>query len=144
MEYPATAALLDRLPNGLTLILDPDPAAPVISAQLWVESGSLHEGAGLGSGISHFLEHMVFKGGGRFGADELATTVQAAGGHWNAYTTFDRTVYYIDGPASGLSVFLEVLASMVFEPALPEHEFRVPVQPSEQLLRFDPLGSLVS
>ncbi len=123
MEYPVTAAILDTLPNGLTLILDPDPAAPVVSAQLWVETGSLHEGALLGSGISHFLEHMVFKGGGRFGADELATTVQAAGGHWNAYTTFDRTVYYIDGPASGTATFLEVLAAMVFAPLLPEEEF---------------------
>jgi len=123
MEYPATAATLDTLPNGLTLILDPDPAAPVISAQLWVETGSLHEGFLLGSGVSHFLEHMVFKGGGRFGADELATTVQAAGGHWNAYTTFDRTVYYIDGPASGTETFLEVLAAMVFAPLLPEEEF---------------------
>jgi len=123
MEYPATAATQDSLPNGLTLILDPDPAVPVVSAQLWVETGSLHEGALLGSGVSHFLEHMVFKGGGRFGADELATTVQAAGGHWNAYTTFDRTVYYIDGPASGLTTFLEVLAAMLFAPALPEEEF---------------------
>ncbi len=123
MDYPATAATLDHLPNGLTVILDPDPAAPVISAQLWVETGSLHEGALLGSGVSHFLEHMVFKGGGRFGADELATTVQAAGGHWNAYTTFDRTVYYIDGPATGATTFLEVLAAMVFAPVLPEEEF---------------------
>ncbi len=123
MDYPATAATLDTLPNGLTVILDPDPAAPVVSTQLWVETGSLHEGALLGSGISHFLEHMVFKGGGRFGADELATAVQAAGGHWNAYTTFDRTVYYIDGPSSGTSTFLEVLAAMVFAPLLPEEEF---------------------
>ncbi|WP_035607812.1 pitrilysin family protein [Haloferula sp. BvORR071] len=123
MDYPATAATQESLPNGLTLILDPDPAVPVISAQLWVESGSLHEGALLGSGLSHFLEHMVFKGGGRFGADELATAVQGAGGHWNAYTTFDRTVYYIDGPATGLETFLEVLAAMIFAPALPEDEF---------------------
>lgn len=123
MDYPATAATLESLPNGLTLILDPDPAVPVVSAQLWVETGSLHEGAILGSGVSHFLEHMVFKGGGEFGADELATAVQAAGGHWNAYTTFDRTVYYIDGPASGLETFLEVLAAMVFAPAIPEEEF---------------------
>ncbi|RYD48674.1 MAG: insulinase family protein, partial [Verrucomicrobiaceae bacterium] len=123
MDYPATAAVLDHLPNGLTVILDPDPAAPVVSAQVWVETGSLHEGSLLGSGVSHFLEHMVFKGGGRFGAEELATSVQAAGGHWNAYTTFDRTVYYIDGPASGLDTFLEVLAAMVFTPALPEEEF---------------------
>ena len=123
MDYPATAATLDSLPNGLTLILDPDPAAPVVSSQLWVETGSLHEGTLLGSGVSHFLEHMVFKGGGRFGADELATTVQGAGGHWNAYTTFDRTVYYIDGPSSGLGTFLEVLAAMVFAPLIPEEEF---------------------
>lgn len=123
MDYPATAATLETLPNGLTVILDPDPAAPVVSAQVWVETGSLHEGALLGSGVSHFLEHMVFKGGGKFGAEELATAVQAAGGHWNAYTTFDRTVYYIDGPASGLDTFLDVLAAMVFEPAIPEDEF---------------------
>jgi zinc protease len=123
MEYPVTAATLDTLPNGLSVILDPDAAAPVVSAQIWVESGSLHEGPLLGSGLSHFLEHMVFKGGGKFGADELAVTVQAAGGHWNAYTTFDRTVYYIDGPASGVETFLEVLAAMVFEPTLPESEF---------------------
>lgn len=123
MDYPATAATLESLPNGLTLILDPDPAVPVVSAQLWVESGSLHEGGLLGSGLSHFLEHMVFKGGGRFGADELATAVQGAGGHWNAYTTFDRTVYYIDGPATGLETFLEVLAAMIFAPALPEDDF---------------------
>ncbi|WP_193210615.1 M16 family metallopeptidase [Luteolibacter marinus] len=123
MDYPATAATQDALPNGLTVILDPDAAAPVISAQLWVETGSLHEGALLGSGVSHFLEHMVFKGGGKFGADELATTVQAAGGHWNAYTTFDRTVYYIDGPATGTQTFLEVLAAMIFAPTLPEEEF---------------------
>jgi zinc protease len=123
MDYPATAATLESLPNGLTLILDPDPAVPVVSAQLWVETGSLHEGAILGSGVSHFLEHMVFKGGGNFGADELATVVQAAGGHWNAYTTFDRTVYYIDGPATGLTTFLEVLAAMVFAPAIPQDEF---------------------
>jgi zinc protease len=123
MDYPATAATLESLPNGLTLILDPDPAVPVVSAQLWVGTGSLHEGLILGSGVSHFLEHMVFKGGGEFGAEELATMVQAAGGHWNAYTTFDRTVYYIDGPASGLTTFLKVLAAMVFAPAIPQEEF---------------------
>ncbi|MBB5352624.1 zinc protease [Haloferula luteola] len=123
MDFPATAATSETLPNGLTLILDPSPVAPVVSAQVWVETGSIHEGPLLGSGLSHFLEHMVFKGGGRFGPSELAETVQAGGGHWNAYTTFDRTVYYIDGPALGLRSFLEVLAAMVFHPHLPESEF---------------------
>jgi zinc protease len=123
MEYPVTAAFFEVLPNGLTIILDPDPSVPVISTQIWVETGSIHEDPLLGSGLSHFLEHMVFKGGGRFGADEMAVAVQAAGGHWNAYTTFERTVYYIDGPSTGLETFLEVLNAMVFHPALPISEF---------------------
>lgn len=123
MEFPSTSATIRSLPNGLTLILDPDDSAPVVSSQLWIETGSLHEGRLLGSGVSHFLEHMVFKGGGDFGPSDLAESVQAAGGHWNAYTSFDRTVYYIDGPSTGLSAFLDVLSAMVFHPHLPESEF---------------------
>lgn len=123
MEYPATAATVETLPNGLTLILDPDPTAPVVSAQIWVETGSIHEDALLGAGVSHFLEHMVFKGTRDYDADELADTVQAAGGHWNAYTSFDRTVYYIDGPAASLPVFLKCLTGLVFFPVIPESEF---------------------
>ena len=123
MEYPATAATVETLPNGLTLILDPDPTAPVVSAQIWVETGSVHEDSLLGSGISHFLEHMVFKGTRDYTAEELADTVQAAGGHWNAYTSFDRTVYYIDGPADSLPVFLKCLTGLVFFPVIPESDF---------------------
>jgi zinc protease len=123
MEYPATTATVETLPNGLTLILDPDPAAPVVSAQLWIATGSIHEDELLGAGLSHFLEHMVFKGTRDYDAETLADTVQAAGGHWNAYTTFDRTVYYIDGPAASLPVFLKTLTGLVFFPLIPESEF---------------------
>lgn len=122
-HYPATTATVEHLPNGLALILDPDPAADVISAQLWVETGSIHEDVHLGSGISHFLEHMVFKGTRSYQAEELAHAVQAAGGHWNAYTSFDRTVYYIDGPAHEWSSFLKIITELVFFPTLPEAEF---------------------
>jgi len=123
MEYPATNATLETLPNGLSLILDPDPAAPVVSCQIWVETGSIHEDRLLGSGLSHFLEHMVFKGTRDFSSDELARTVQAAGGQWNAYTTFERTVYYIDGPSASLETFLRCLTGIVFFPLLPEADF---------------------
>jgi len=123
MDYPATTATVETLPNGLTLILDPDPTAPVVSTQFWMESGSIHEDRLLGSGLSHFLEHMVFKGTRDYDADALAATVQAAGGHWNAYTSFDRTVYYIDGPAASLPLFLKCLTGLVFFPTLPEAEF---------------------
>lgn len=123
MEYPFVTATVTTLPNGLTVILDPDPAAPVVSAQIWVETGSVHEDRHLGAGLSHFLEHMVFKGTRDHDADSLASTVQAAGGHWNAYTTFDRTVYYIDGPSSSVSIFLQTLTGLVFFPTIPVTEF---------------------
>jgi zinc protease len=123
MEYPATRATAETLPNGLVLILDPDATAPVVSTQLWVGTGSIHEDRLLGAGVSHFLEHMVFKGTRDHDADELAAVVQAAGGHWNAYTTFDRTVYYIDGPSSSMPTFLRCLTGLVFHPVIPESEF---------------------
>ena len=53
MDYPLTHATRHTLPNGLTLILDPDPAAPVISVQAWIASGSIHEDKKLGAGLSH-------------------------------------------------------------------------------------------
>ncbi len=123
MLFPLTTATCHTLTNGLTLIFDKRRDHPVISTQLWLETGSIHEDQLMGSGLSHFLEHMVFKGTQSFDGTNLAAIVQAAGGHWNAYTTFDRTVYYIDGPSQGLDVFLEVLVEMVFRPTLPENDF---------------------
>ena len=58
-------------------------------------------------------------------SNTLAEAVQAAGGHWNAYTSFERTVYYIDGPADSLPVFLKCLSGLVFFPLLPESEFEM-------------------
>ncbi|MBT8043906.1 MAG: insulinase family protein, partial [Verrucomicrobiae bacterium] len=123
MQFPTTRASVHVLKNGLTVILDTDHTAPVISTQAWVETGSVHEGKHLGAGISHLLEHMVFKGTESYDGPELSDTVQAAGGEWNAYTTFDRTVYYIDGPAESAETFLKVLTEMVFKPSFPIEEF---------------------
>lgn len=123
MKFPRSTARTHTFANGLTVILDSHHDHPVVSTQLFVATGSIHEDQLLGSGISHFLEHMVFKGTANFSGDRLASIVQGAGGHWNAYTSFDRTVYYIDGPSSGLNVFLRVLTDMVFRPTLPASEF---------------------
>ncbi|YCM44336.1 pitrilysin family protein [Verrucomicrobiaceae bacterium 227] len=123
MEFPATTARLETLKPNFDTILDPIDGSSVISAQIWVETGSQHESALAGSGISHLLEHMVFKGTDRFTGEALSQEVQAAGGQWNAYTSFDRTVYYIDGPAKSLELFLSALIEMVFRPAFPEDEF---------------------
>ncbi|WP_018969054.1 M16 family metallopeptidase [Rubritalea marina] len=121
--FPDTKATIHTLSNGLTIILDSDPAAPVISTQVWVNTGSIHEGQWMGAGISHLLEHMVFKGTESFTSESLSQTVQAAGGQWNAYTTFDRTVYYIDGPKESANTFLKAVTEMVFKPSFPIEEF---------------------
>ena len=110
------------LPNGLTVLLKPDHASPVSSVQVWVKTGSIHEGSHLGAGLSHFLEHMLFKGTERRGGRDISSTVQAHGGYINAYTTFDRTVYYIDLPSEHTSVALDLLADATLHSTLPAAE----------------------
>ncbi|HEY0943978.1 MAG TPA: pitrilysin family protein [Opitutaceae bacterium] len=110
------------LPNGLTLLLKPDRAAAIASVQVWVKTGSIHEGAKLGAGLSHFLEHMLFKGTTRRAGREISATVQAHGGYINAYTTFDRTVYYIDIPSEHTAVAVDILADAVLHSTLPADE----------------------
>jgi zinc protease len=123
IRFPATRATAEELPNRLHLILDPDDSFPVVSVHAWVANGSIHEGRHLGAGVSHFLEHMVFKGTRDWDSGGLSRAVQEAGGQWNAYTTFDHTLYHIDGPSDSLGVFLKALSGMVFFPTLPEEEF---------------------
>jgi zinc protease len=110
------------LPNGLTLLIKPDRSAALASVQVWVRTGSIHEGAQLGAGLSHYLEHMLFKGTHRRSGREISATVQANGGYINAYTTFDRTVYFIDIPSENLDVAVDVLADAVLHSTLPEDE----------------------
>ena len=129
---PADRRLLERLwaqpvhrtelPNGLVLLVQPDDAAPVASVQVWVKTGSQHEGALLGAGLSHYLEHLLFKGTGKRVGREISATVQAHGGQINAYTTYDRTVYYIDLPAPHLEVAVDLLADMTLHSTLPADE----------------------
>ena len=109
--------------NGLQLLVLPEHSSPVASVQFWVRSGSVHEGKHLGSGISHLIEHLVFKGTARYGAGEAARAVQEAGGQLNAYTSYERTVYLADVPAEGLATAVDVLADLVFRPLFPEGEF---------------------
>lgn len=123
MQLKDTTATKHTLSNGLTIILEADATAPVVSTQLWVETGSKHEGNYLGSGISHLVEHMVFKGTQNYDGDALSQEVQAKGGSWNAYTSNDRTVYYIDGPSDSTAFFIDVLLEMGFKPSFPVEEF---------------------
>ncbi len=110
------------LPNGLTVILKRDTSAALASVQVWVKTGSIHEGEHLGAGLSHYLEHMLFKGTERRAGRDISATVQAHGGYINAYTTFDRTVYYIDLPSEHTGVAIDLLADAVLHSTLPADE----------------------
>src|SRR6516164_5531054 len=123
ISYPAVNARTWTLENGLGVIVQEDHSAPVASVQAWVETGSIHEDRHLGAGMSHLLEHMLFKGTSTRGASAFAQSIQDAGGYINAYTSFDRTVYWIDIPAKGVPVALELLTDAVMNSTLPEEEY---------------------
>ncbi|MGJ3241909.1 MAG: M16 family metallopeptidase [Opitutales bacterium] len=112
------------LPNGLTVLHKPDFSAEVVSAQAWVRTGSLHEAPLLGSGLSHYVEHMVFKGTHRRSGRELTREVHGLGGNLNAYTTFNRTVYYIDAPSEGVHAVLDLLGDLVLNARLDADDAR--------------------
>ena len=109
--------------NGFTTVVAPQKAFPLVSMQVWIQTGSMHEGEHLGAGLSHLLEHMVFKGTSEFSARQLNERVPELGGMWNAYTSTDRTVFYIDGPADHWREFLHLLAQLTLHPAFPRDEW---------------------
>src|ERR1039457_3464771 len=110
------------LDNGLTIIVREDHSAPVVSAQAWCMAGSIHEGNWLGAGLSHVLEHMLFKGTTTRPGSRIDQEVQEAGGYMNAYTSFDRTVFHIDVPNTGAKVALDILCDIMQHATLPPDE----------------------
>jgi zinc protease len=110
------------LDNGLTIIVREDHSAPVVSAQAWCMAGSIHEGNWLGAGLSHVLEHMLFKGTTSRRGSRIDQEVQEAGGYMNAYTSFDRTVYHIDVPNTGARVAIDILCDIMQHATLPPDE----------------------
>jgi len=109
--------------NGLTLIVEENKGAPVASVQAWCKTGSIHEGKLLGAGLSHILEHMLFKGTTSRAPGVIASQVQDQGGYINAYTSYDRTVYWIDVPATGAAKAVDILADAMMNATLPEAEY---------------------
>ena len=98
-----------QLSNGLKLIVKEDHRAPIFVSQLWYRIGSSNEPAGL-TGISHVLEHMMFKGTTKTQPGEFAELITRYGGTHNAFTTKDHTGYYQLMPAGRLELILELEA----------------------------------
>ena len=122
-NFPPSTAQKWILPNGLTVIVQEDRSAPVASVQAWCETGSVNEDEHLGAGMSHILEHMLFKGTKKRPANAIAQAVQDVGGYINAYTSFDRTVYWIDVPKAGVSAALDILSDAMMNSTLPPEEY---------------------
>src|SRR5215470_18831708 len=119
---PPPGVTLTTFENGLTVIVREDHSAPVVSAQAWCMAGSVHEGKWLGAGLSHVLEHMLFKGTTTRPGSRIDQEVQEAGGYMNAYTSFDRTVYHIDVPNAGAKVAMDILCDIMQNATLPPDE----------------------
>jgi zinc protease len=123
ITFPPSTAQKRILPNGLTVIVQEDRSAPVASVQAWCGTGSIDENEHLGAGLSHILEHMLFKGTKTRGSSAIVQAIQDVGGYINAYTSFDRTVYWIDVPKAGASVAIDLLSDTMMNSTLPPEEY---------------------
>ena len=113
-----------RLDNGLIVVAKNLPASRLAAIQMWVKGGLRAEGEFLGSGISHFLEHMLFKGTDKRGPGEIAEEIHRLGGEINAGTSLDYTCYKIILPREHLAKGLELLADAIRNSNFPEEEFK--------------------
>jgi len=110
-----------QLKNGLKVLLLESHKSPVISVQMWVKTGSADEKK-TEEGISHFIEHLVFKGTRKYKVGEIASVVEASGGELNAYTSFDQTVFYVTISKQFSEVGLDVISEMMGFPTFDAQE----------------------
>ena len=103
---------LTQLPNGVRIASVEMPHMKTVSVGIWAAVGSRHEPKSL-CGVSHFLEHLMFKGTERRNALKITEAVEGLGGYLNAFTTEDHTCYYAKAAAAHLPVLCDVLSDMV-------------------------------
>lgn len=105
------------LPSGLTVIGEEVPSALSHAVGVWARVGSRHEGPGE-SGLSHFLEHMVFKGTEKRDAFQIAYAMESVGGHVDAFTGREQTCFLARALTEHLPLTVDVLADLVLAPRL--------------------------
>lgn len=106
-----------RLGNGVTLIVDPVPGFETVALSVVAGRGARWEDETT-SGWSHLLEHMVFKGAGGRSAREIVETIEADGGHLNAFTGHERTSFQVRALAPALEQAMVVVADLMLRPTL--------------------------
>lgn len=93
----------------------------VVAIQVWVQVGSKSEEEQI-AGITHFIEHLIFKGTDKVKANEMASRIESLGGSINAFTSYDNTVYHIVVPSRAFEEGLDLLVDAVMNPAFPPEE----------------------
>ena len=110
------------LDNGMRILLKEKHNLPLVSIFLSVLTGSAGEGDLNGSGVCHFIEHMLFKGSSNYGPGEVFKEIEARGGVINALTSYDYTGYKITVPSEFLPFALELLTEMIMNPSFNQEE----------------------
>jgi predicted Zn-dependent peptidase len=125
------AIRLTRLPNGLTVVSETMPRVETVSLGAYVCAGTRDE-APEENGVSHFLEHMAFKGTARRDAMAISAEIESVGGHLNAYTAREQTAYYAkvlkEDAGLAADIIGDILTHSVFDPAECERERGVILQ----------------
>lgn len=109
------------LPNGLRIVTEKIESVKSISVGIWVKTGSRNE-TPKQAGITHFLEHMLFKGTDKRTAYDIALSMESVGGYLNAFTSSEYTCYFARCVNTQIERALDVLSDMVLNPSFPEEE----------------------
>jgi predicted Zn-dependent peptidase len=131
MTKASAAIRVTSLPSGLTVVTERMDRVETVSLGAYVATGTRHESAEE-NGVSHFLEHMAFKGTERRSAMAIAEEIEAVGGHINAYTAREQTAYYVkvlkEDTALGADIIGDILTHSTFDPDELERERGVILQ----------------
>jgi predicted Zn-dependent peptidase len=126
-----SSPIIEKTTFGLTIASDFIPTAETVAMCIYVKTGSRHERSDQ-NGISHFLEHMAFKGTKSRTATQIAQQFDAIGGQFNAYTSHEETVYYAkvlkDDWATGLDILADIIQNSVYDPIEMDKERGVIIQ----------------
>jgi zinc protease len=133
------------LPNGLKVLLMEEHKAPVVTFQIWYKVGSRNECLGK-TGLSHMLEHMMFKGTKKHGPKTFSQTVQRNGGNDNAFTSHDYTAYFESFAADRIGISLDLESDRMQDLLIDPKEFASErdVVKEERRMRYedDPVNTL--
>lgn len=110
-----------RLPSGFTLVHKEVRSAPIVAIDFWIHTGAVHDPEPH-YGLSHFYEHMFFKGTERHGVGVMDRIITSLGGYNNAATSLDYTHYYVVLPSAGWREALDVLVDSLMNPLFAEEE----------------------